>query len=107
MQHLEGQNLEERLRKNPFVSRECLWSWARQLVSALYACHVTARLIHRDIKPENIMLNKANEIVLVDFGLSKHFSGEDDQVKRIAGTMLYYAPEIMRTGVVDKVVRGR
>lgn len=53
------------------------------------------------------MLNKANEIVLVDFGLSKHFSGEDDQVKRIAGTMLYYAPEIMRTGEVDKVVRGR
>ena len=53
------------------------------------------------------MLNKANEIVLVDFGLSKHFVGEDDQIKATAGTMLYYAPEIVRTGVPDKVVRGR
>ena len=48
------------------------------MMSALYKCHVQARVIHRDIKPENMMLNGKNEIVLVDFGLSKNFEGEND-----------------------------
>ena len=55
--------------------------------------------MHRDIKPENIVLNRDNEIVLVDFGLSRKFSGEDDVMPGgTAGTILYYAPEIVRTG---------
>jgi serine/threonine protein kinase len=53
------------------------------------------------------MLNKRNELVLVDFGVSKCFEEEDDVIKGTLGTMLYYAPEIVRTGVKNKVVYGR
>jgi serine/threonine protein kinase len=44
------------------------------------------------------MVNRNNEIVLVDFGLSRQFSGEDDVMRGTAGTLLYYAPEVVRTG---------
>ena len=53
------------------------------------------------------MLNTNNEIVLVDFGLSKIFHGEDDILKGTAGTMKFYAPEIVRVGVKNKVIYGR
>ena len=70
-------------------------------------CHYEAKVIHRDIKPENCMLNKRNELVLVDFGVSKCFEEENDVVRGTAGTMNYFAPEIVRTGVKNKVVYGR
>jgi serine/threonine protein kinase len=70
-------------------------------------CHEEAKVLHRDIKPENCMLNKRDELVLVDFGISKCFEGDNDIVKGSAGTMLYFAPEIVRTGVKNKVIYGR
>jgi serine/threonine protein kinase len=68
---------------------------------------VSQGLYHRDIKPENIMLNDKNDIVLVDFGLSNHFHNDDDLLRGTQGTTLYFAPEIVRTGVKDKKVYGR
>ena len=70
-------------------------------------CHVEAKVVHRDIKPENCVLNKRNELVLVDFGMSKCFQGEDDIFKKTNGTILFFAPEIVKTGVANKVIRGR
>ena len=82
MQHLPGQNLQEKIDEsqliNEPISRDYVKKVARQLVSALYTMHVESKLVHHDIKPENIVLNKQEDIVLVDFGISRHFYGEDD-----------------------------
>jgi serine/threonine protein kinase len=77
---------------------EKVWEWTRQLISALYTCHIEAKLIHRDIKPENIMLNEDNHITIVDFGVSKKFTGDDDVITGNHGTILFFAPEQVRTG---------
>lgn len=53
------------------------------------------------------MLNQKNELVLVDFGLSKNFEDENDTLRGTAGTMKFFAPEVVRTGVKDKVIYGR
>jgi serine/threonine protein kinase len=69
------------------------------LLSALYTCHVTAKTIHMDIKPENIMLNSDKDFILVDFGSSTTFEGDDDEIKgrvRNAGSVAYKAPECHR-----------
>ena len=79
----------------------------RQIISALYFCHEEVKVVHRDIKPENFVLNSENDIVLVDFGLSRRFEGDDDVVKLTQGTKAFYAPEIVRTGVVNKVIHGK
>ena len=77
------------------------------MISALYTCHVEAKLIHRDIKPENIMLSKEDDLTIVDFGISKKFIGEDDIVDSNRGTVLFFAPEMVRTGQVQKIIHGR
>jgi len=53
------------------------------------------------------MLSSNGDLVLVDFGASKKFEGDDDIVKGNSGTMRFYAPEIVRTGVPNKILRGR
>ena len=61
-------------------------------------------IAHRDIKPQNFMMldnSNESEVKLIDFGLSKQFSGENDQVenrsmKTVVGTPLYVAPEIFK-----------
>jgi serine/threonine protein kinase len=63
--------------------------------------------VHRDIKPENFVMKNEQELVLVDFGVSKRFEGEDDTLKGTAGTKLFFAPEIVKTGVKNKVIHGK
>ena len=53
------------------------------------------------------MLNDVNSLVLVDFGLALRFENDDDIIKGTAGTVKFYAPEVVRTGVKNKVVRAR
>jgi len=79
-------------------------------MSALYTCHVTSKIVHRDIKPENLMLDEAENMILVDFGEAHVYDGEDDQIldrKRNNGSPLYKAPECYRTKIKDRVIRGR
>jgi serine/threonine protein kinase len=52
------------------------------------------------------MLDEHDNLKLCDFGISAGFDGDDDLVKGTIGTMRYYAPEQVRTGV-KKVISGR
>ena len=83
-QYLEGVSMDE-LQKN--ATKEEMWKWSRQLISALHMCHNMANIAHRDIKPENLKLKgKEKDIVLYDFGSSKCFETDDDLVFDTAGT---------------------
>ena len=85
-------------------------AWLLSLASALDAVH-TEGVIHRDVKLTNILLNAKNDIVLVDFGISRYVSGtikreigvertivvgeKEDDKKILMGTGGYLAPEIL------------
>lgn len=103
MQYLDGTNLNE-LEELPINDE--LRKWARQLISALHMCHVTARVCHRDIKPENLKVDsKTKDLILYDFGASQCFEGENDRIYDTAGSYAYFAPEQLITG--PKVIHGR
>ena len=79
-----------------------------QLLKALYYCHRVIKVIHRDIKPENIVINDNDEAVLIDFGVSALVEDqEDDTLKNVMGTQMYYAPEMIKEAKRgDKLIRG-
>jgi serine/threonine protein kinase len=67
------------------------------LLGALSHMHRNG-FIHRDVKLENIMLNEANEAILIDFSLAKIMGEECAGTERThtpdVGTACYIAPEV-------------
>lgn len=82
----------------------------RQLASVLAACHARG-VVHRDLKPSNIMIVADEEAIggerikLVDFGIAKMFTDEDQGTQtsigeQQPGTPAYMAPEQV-SGTLD------
>lgn len=96
MELVEGETLEQRLAREPQPPLTWVVEVMRAVLSALD--HVHAReIVHRDVKPQNVLISKADEIKLVDFGLVK----VEDQlnVTRVGirlGTPRYMSPEAAR-----------
>jgi eukaryotic-like serine/threonine-protein kinase len=94
MEHLEGETLEDRLRKGPLPIDEAL-DIAIQIASALDAAHRKG-IIHRDLKPANVMLTRAGA-KLLDFGLSKI---SEPVLSGSNASMLTAAQPITREGTI-------
>ena len=102
MEHLEGETLEQRLKRGAPPLPQAL-QIVTQIAEALAAAH-RAGIVHRDLKPGNIMLTKAGA-KLLDFGLAKlrpfviEYSEQPTQDRpitahgTIVGTLHYMAPE--------------
>lgn len=106
MEFLDGESIEERLRR---LSREgkriessAVARIGQQVASALSAVHREG-IVHRDLKPANLILVSEPEIEggerikVVDFGIAKfdraHSEIGKTTVGRFLGTALYASPE--------------
>ena len=102
MEHLEGETLQDRLKKGALALDQAL-RYAIEIADALDTAHRNG-ITHRDLKPGNIFLT-ASGAKLIDFGLAKlrqpKVTGEDATTLTgsltapgtIMGTVPYMAPE--------------
>ena len=67
---------------------------AKSLATALAFVHEN-KFIHRDLKPENIMIDNNLNFYLIDFGIAKVVTGQDNAYTRAKGTVHYLAPETL------------
>lgn len=67
-----------------------------QLISALEYLHNVRFVAHRDLKAENVLLDRYNNIRLIDFGLSNIFTEDDPNLKTACGSPAYASPEMVR-----------
>ncbi|MBZ0233288.1 MAG: serine/threonine protein kinase, partial [Deltaproteobacteria bacterium] len=110
MELLDGESLDDRLRRTGPLPARIALRIARQIATSLAAAHARG-IIHRDLKPENIFLVRDAEAMdgerpkILDFGIAK-LSEDNNRSKTRTGTFLgtplYMSPEQCRgAGEVD------
>ena len=65
-----------------------------KLIRAIAHCHEDG-VCHRDLKPDNILIDKNDDIKVIDFGLSKYLDRNIRSFKSRVGTPSYMAPEVV------------
>ncbi len=66
-----------------------------QLVGAVAYVH-NCSCVHRDLKLENILLDKNENVKLVDFGFTREYEGKASYLQTFCGTVCYSAPEMLK-----------
>jgi serine/threonine protein kinase/WD40 repeat protein len=112
MEYVEGRSLGQLIPPQGLPIREAL-NYAIQIAAGLAAAH-DAGIVHRDIKPANIMVTKAGQIKILDFGVAKLVEGIDSDsattlsssfagtsAGALIGTAAYMSPEQAQGAAVD------
>ena len=66
-----------------------------QLVGAVSYVHQKS-CVHRDLKLENILLDRHENVKLVDFGFTREYEGRTSYLQTWCGTVCYSAPEMIK-----------
>ena len=102
MEYIKGQSLRDYVKKSP--------QGRLSEADALQLFHPIAKTIgylhdnmvtHLDIKPDNILIRESGEPVMIDFGLSKHYSAKGTPTSTIkaAGCSAGYSPMEQYAGI--------
>ncbi len=97
MDYVPGEDLRtimlEARRNKTFIPEDQVLNWARQIGNALAYLHgLQPAIVHRDIKPSNLKMTPSGLIKLVDFGLVKVMSPDEEMTITVIqgqGTALY------------------
>ena len=97
MEYVEGQTLGDFLsKKRGRLSEREAAKLFLQICEALTHAH-EKKVLHRDLKPGNILITNKGVVKVMDFGLAKPFSLEEDEALSVKGELVgtpqYMSPE--------------
>lgn len=100
MEYVPGQTLKDKLKSlstaNQHLPLKDVISIMTTICEAVAYAHERG-MIHRDLKPANVMLTPRGQVILMDFGVAKMLSGQDETMTgTIIGTAKYMSPEQAR-----------
>ena len=78
MKYYGNGSLKDKVSRCGSLSEQAALRYIRQLASALDYVH-SKRIMHLDVKPDNILLDDDDNVILIDFGLSKHYDTSGHQ----------------------------
>lgn len=95
MEYVEGKTLLDFLNNIGTSSPEyAARHFFCELISALDYLHNTCNIMHRDLKVENIMIDRYNNIRIIDFGLGNVVDPQNQLLQTTCGSTCYAAPEL-------------
>src|SRR5688572_23110848 len=100
MEYVEGESLRSVLSRVGGVNVRKGVQIARQICAALAEAHAQG-IIHRDLKPENVMLDRAGNVKVMDFGIARLLDAAATSTGSVMGTPAYMAPEQAEGKPVD------
>ena len=102
MEHVEGRTLRDVLQSEGRLLPQRALEVTADICAALDVAH-SAGIVHRDIKPGNVMLTRAGEVKVMDFGIARAAADTSamTQTAAVIGTAAYLSPEQARGEHVD------
>lgn len=93
MEYIDGGSLDEQIANDGCIPEKQTLKLASQIASAMAFMH-SQKMLHLDLKPSNVMMRSEDDIVLIDFGLSKQFdeNGNPESSTTIGGGTPGYSP---------------
>ena len=102
MSYIEGETFEHWIEGKRWFNEEQAKWFLSHAVAALHSAH-KANIVHLDIKPANFLVDRANNIMLTDFGLAQKIVKDEQASEREAfGTPAYVAPEQISRAPTDQ-----
>jgi eukaryotic-like serine/threonine-protein kinase len=93
MEYLAGGSLDDVLRNEGAQPVERAFRWLEQAAAALDAAHAEG-VVHRDVKPANLMLDRAGNVHVADFGIASAVGLDSlTMTGTVLGTAGYLSPE--------------
>lgn len=103
MDYLPGGSLFERIQEwNIKHTQAFRYLW--QISSGLECLHDQG-ILHRDLKPSNVMFKNADQLMLIDFGISKQLENINEDLTNsniVMGTLPYMSPEAVTALELDE-----
>lgn len=96
MEYLEGETLEERLRRENRISEQEAVGIMLPILQTLEIVHKQG-ILHRDIAPNNIFLTREGEVKLLDFGAARNATGTHSKSLTVLYKEGYTAEEQYRS----------
>jgi len=93
MDYVEGQSLAAVVRDHPLPARTA-GRYVKVIAEAIHYAHQQG-ILHRDLKPSNVLLDKAGNPRITDFGLAKRLASDSrlTTTGTVLGTPSYMPPE--------------
>lgn len=101
MQYMPGGSLSSILKEYGALSEPIVLKFTKQIVKGLHYLH-SHGVVHRDLKGGNILADNSGNVMLGDFGESKHIYGlpllseNSELCKSIRGSLYWMAPEVLK-----------
>src|SRR6202050_911547 len=103
MAYIEGETFDDWIDTKRWFNEEQARWFLSHAVAALHSAH-KANIVHLDIKPANFLVDRANNIMLTDFGLAQKIvkdAGEAGE-REAFRTPAYGSPEQISRGPTDQ-----